>query len=72
MTTGWVLNILGLFLVTAGALLMFLHFRNAPRFVMELSTPEAKQAYERHRRQSVVAMGLIAAWLVLQYVGLLI
>ena len=72
MTTGWVLNILGLFLVTVGALLMFLHFRNAPNFAPELPTPEAKRAYEKHRRQSVIAMGLIAAWLVLQYVGLIL
>jgi hypothetical protein len=72
MTTAWVLNIIGLFLVTVGALLMFLHFRNAPNFAPELRTPEAQRAYEKHRRLSTVAMGLIAAWMVLQYVGLLI
>ena len=72
MTTAWVLNVLGLFFVTAGALLMFLYFRDSPKFTAELPTPEAKHAYDRHRRLSTVAMGLLAAWLVLQYVGFLI
>ena len=71
MTISWVLNAVGLFAVTAGALLMFLSFRRAPRFVAELQTEEAKRAYEKHRRLSIIAMGLIAAWLVIQYVGLL-
>ena len=72
MTTAWVLNAVGLFAVTVGALLMFLYFRNAPKFAPESLTPEAKRAYEKHRRLSIVAMGLIAAWLVIQYIGLLI
>jgi len=71
MTMSWVLNAVGLFAVTAGALLMFLAFRNSPKFVNELQTDEAKRAYEKHRRLSIIAMGLIAAWLVVQYVGLL-
>ena len=72
MTTAWVLNAIGLFAVTAGALLMFLHFRNAPKFAPQLPTPEAKLAYEKHQRRSMIAMGLIAAWLVIEYIGLLI
>jgi hypothetical protein len=71
MVTSWLLNAIGLFAVTAGALLMFLSLRSAPKFVAELTTPEAKAAYEKHRRLSVVAVGLIAAWLVIQYVGLI-
>jgi hypothetical protein len=72
MTTSWALNAIGLFAVTSAALLMFLYLRNAPKFVAELPTPEAKRAYEKHRRLSVVAMGLLAAWLVVQYVGLIL
>ena len=72
MTTAWAINIIGLFLVTVGALLMFLHFRNAPTFATQLSDDDARRAYEKHRRQSVIAMGLIAAWMVLQYVGLIL
>jgi hypothetical protein len=71
MTTSWALNAIGLFAVTAGALLMFLGFRSAPKFANELTSDEAKRAYEKHRRLSIVAMGLMAAWLVVQYVGLL-
>ena len=71
MTMSWVLNAVGLFAVTAGALLIFLSLRSTPKFVAELQTDEAKRAYEKHRRLSIIAMGLIAAWLVVQYVGLL-
>ena len=71
MTLSWVLNAIGLFAVTSGALLMFLYLRNAPKFVAELPTPEARHAYEKHRRLSMVAMGLLAAWLVIQYIGLI-
>ena len=71
MTNSWVLNALGLSAVTSGALLMFLSLRNSPKFVHELTSDEAKRAYEKHRRLSIVAIGLIAAWLVVQYVGLL-
>jgi hypothetical protein len=71
MTTSWVLNAIGLFAVTAGALLMYLGLRNAPKSVPDSPTPADKLAYEKHRRLSMIAMGLIAAWLVVQYVGLL-
>jgi hypothetical protein len=71
MTTSWVLNAGGLFAVTAGALLMFLYLRNAPKFTAQLASDEAKRAYEKHQRLSMIAMGLLAAWLVVQYVGLI-
>lgn len=72
MTTAWVLNAVGLFTVTAGALLMFLALRKAPKSVPESPTPDDRRAYEKQRRLTTVATGLIAAWLVIQYVGLLI
>jgi 3-dehydroquinate dehydratase len=71
MTMSWMLNAIGLFAVTSGALLMFLSLRNTPKIVAEISNPEARRAYEKHRRLSIVAVGLIAAWLLIQYVGLL-
>ena len=71
MTMSWVLNAIGLFAVTSGALLMFLYLRNSPKFAAQLTTDEAKRAYEKHQRLSMVAMGLLAAWLVVQYVGLI-
>ena len=72
MTTSWVLNAIGLFAVTTGALLMFLYLRNTPKFAAQLSSDEAKRAYEKHQRLSMIAMGLLAAWLVIQYVGLIL
>ncbi|HXR57736.1 MAG TPA: hypothetical protein VN747_00310 [Burkholderiales bacterium] len=71
MTTSWVLNAIGLFAVTTGALLMFLYLRNSPKFAAQLTSDEAKRAYEKHQRLSMIAMGLLAAWLVVQYVGLI-
>ena len=71
MTMSWVLNAIGLFAVTSGALLMFLYLRNAPKFVADPPTPEAKAAYDKHRRLSIIAMGLLAGWLLIQYVGLI-
>jgi hypothetical protein len=71
MTMSWVLNVIGLFAVTTGALLMFLYLREAPKFAAQLTTDEAKREYEKHRRLSMIAMGLLAAWLVIQYVGLI-
>ena len=71
MTTSWVLNAIGLFAVTSGALLMFLYLRNSPKFAAQLATDEAKRAYEKHQRLSMVGMGLLAAWLVVQYIGLI-
>jgi len=71
MTLSWVLNAIGLFAVTTGALLMFLYLRNSPKFAAQLPTDEARRAYEKHQRLSIIAMGLLAAWLVIQYVGLI-
>ena len=71
MSVSWALNAIGLFAVTSGALLMFLYLRNAPKFASQLPTDEAKRAYEKHQRRSMIAMGLLAAWLVIQYVGII-
>ena len=71
MTTSWVLNAIGLFAVTSGALLMFLSLRKAPKSAADLSTPDAQRAYEKHRRLSTIGMGLLSAWLAIQYVALI-
>ena len=65
------MNAIGLFAVTCGALLMFLSMRRAPKSAAELSTPDAQRAYEKHRRLSMIGMGLLSAWLVIQYVALI-
>jgi len=72
MTTTWILNAAGLFLTTVGVLLMFLHLRQTPRLSDNATVPEVKRAYEKDRRLLVIGVGLVAAWCVVQYLGVLI
>jgi uncharacterized protein YjeT (DUF2065 family) len=72
MTTDWVLNAIGLFLTTAGALLMYLHLRKAPPLAHNASSAEVRRAYQNDRRLVMIGVGLIAAWCVVQYLGVLL
>lgn len=72
MVTVWVLNAAGLFLTTAGALLIFLYLWQSPRFAEEWLTPQGKVAYTKHRRLLVLGVGLLAAWLMLQYLAIIL
>ena len=67
MTAAWLLKVGGLFFTTIGALLIFLYLWRSPRFAEDWLTPEGKKAYARHRRLLIVGVGLLAAWLVLEY-----
>ena len=71
MTTNWLLNIVGLFVTTAGALLTFLYLWKSPRFADEWLSPEGKRAYSKHRRGLIFVMGLLAAWLLVQYLAVI-
>jgi len=66
------LNTAGLFLTTAGALLIFLYLWKAPRFAEEWLSPEGKLAYAKHRRLLIVGVGLLAAWLLVQYLAVIL
>jgi hypothetical protein len=72
MTTTWILDTAGLFLTTAGALLIFLYLWKAPRFAEEWLSPEGKLAYVKHRRLLIVSVGLLAAWLLVQYLAVIL
>jgi len=72
MFTAWILNTVGLFLTTAGALLIFLYLWRSPRFAEEWLTPQGKHAYAQHRRLLIAAVGLLAVWLVIQYLGIIV
>jgi len=72
MTTAWLLNAVGLFLTTTSALLAFLYLRAMPKFSDKFASPEASRDYSKHRRLLVVFVGLLAAWLVIQYLGLIL
>lgn len=72
LTTNFVLNLVGLFVTTVGALLMFLYLMRSPRFAEEWLSREGKNAYAKHRRLLVIGFGLVAAWLVLQYLAVIL
>jgi hypothetical protein len=72
MSVAWLLNAVGLLATTIGALLVFLYLWKSPRFAEEWLSPEGKVAYEKHRRLLTISVGLIAAWLLLQYVAVLL
>ena len=72
MFTLWLLNAAGLFLTTTGALLMFLYLRQNPPLAPDASALEVRRAYEKDRRLIFIGVGLLAAWCVVQYVGVLI
>lgn len=71
MITNWVLNAAGLLATTIAALLIFLHLRSLPRTVEELQTPEGRRVYAKHQRLGMIAVGLLAAWLVIQYLAVI-
>lgn len=72
MTTAWVINAVGLFATTAGALLMFLYLWQSPSLADDATAPDVKRAYEKHRRLVMVGVGLLALSFVIQYIGVLI
>lgn len=69
MTTNWILNVVGLFLTTVGALLTLLYLSKSPRFADDWLSPEGKKAYAKHRRSLIIVVGLLAACLILQYLA---
>ena len=72
MTSSWLLNAIGLYTTTVGALLILMHLLSPSRFADDLGTPEAKREYAKHKRQLVIAVGLLCLWLVVQDIGLLL
>jgi len=72
MTITWMLNAVGLFLTTAGVLLMYIHLRRTPPLAADASSIEVRRAYQNDRRLVMIGVGLIAAWCVVQYLGVLI
>lgn len=72
MTLAWFLNTFGLYLTTVGALLIFLYLWKSPRFADHWLTEDGKRAYAKHRRLVIVGVALLAAWLVLQYLALIL
>lgn len=63
----WILNTLGLYVTTVGALLLFLYLYRSPQIVDQwAASPQGRSEYARHRRRLILGTGLLAAWLVLE------
>jgi hypothetical protein len=72
MTAAWILNSVSLFATTVGTLLIFLYLSQAPRMVGDGLPAEVKQACEKHRRLLKISVGLLAAWLLVQYLAVIL
>lgn len=72
MTTAWVLGSVSLLATTIGALLVFLYLCNTPASVDAWQSPESKVAYPKHRRMLLVSVGLLAGWLLIQYLAIIL
>ena len=68
MVTAWVLNAVGLYATTVGALLIYLHLRHPIPVHLQA---EEKAAYERHQKRLRIGVGLLAAWLLIQDIAVL-
>jgi hypothetical protein len=71
MTLAWWLNAAQLYVSAVGALLIFLYLFNSRRFMDQWLTPEGKVAYKKHSRLLILAVGILAAWVLLQYLAIL-
>ena len=72
MTTAWILGTTSLFVTTVGALLIFLYLTQAPKLVGDDIPVQVKQTCEKHRRMLMIATGLLAAWLLVQYLAVIL
>jgi len=66
----WILQAMGIFATTAGALLTFLAHRQVPALFAAANTPEGKRTFDMHHRRLSWALGLVASALVLQCAGM--
>ena len=72
MMTTWIMNAVGLFVTTVGALLTFLYVRDIPRFADKFASPEVGREFARRQRSLTWVVGLLAAWLVLQCLAVIL
>jgi hypothetical protein len=70
MVTAWVLNAVGLYATTVGALLIYLHLRRP--LAMQIPNSDERTAYERHQRRLRIGVGLLAAWLLIQDIAFIV
>lgn len=72
MTTTWLISAIAFFVTAVGALLIFLSLYRAPRFGELALTTEEEVAYAKYRRRVTLGVGLLAAWVVAQYLAFIL
>jgi hypothetical protein len=72
MPSASVLNVVSLYLISAGALLICLYLWRSPGFADEWLPPEGKRAYAKHRQLLIVGVSLLTASLLLQYLAVIL
>jgi hypothetical protein len=66
----WLLKAANLLFPAVAVLLVLIAQNRLSRIVASLGPSEVRHALERHNRQVSIAMGFLAAWLILQYLPL--
>jgi len=66
----WVLEATALLMTTVGALLLVLTFRQIPPLAKQVSTPEGERLFMKHYTRMLIAVGVVAASLVVQCIAM--
>ncbi len=66
----WLLNALNFLLPTVAVLLLFLSQQGLSRLTASLEPGELKRVFQQHHKRISIAIGFLAAWLVVQYLPL--
>ena len=70
--TNWIVNAVGVFLTTVGALLIFLHLWKSPRLAGQTPSPGGNGANARNRTLLITGVGLLAAWFIIQCLAIIL
>ena len=65
-------NMVGMLFTTTGALLILLYLVQTPKFAKEWLSADGQKALARHQSRLVIGVGLLVAWIVMQYIELLL
>jgi len=72
LVTTWIINAVGLFLTTVGALLVFLYLSNAPKLAKKWLSPEGEVAFAKNNSLLMAAVGLLAVWFLIQCLAVIL
>lgn len=71
MFQSWLMNSLNFLLPALAVLLITLYQHRLVRLIGALGHEDLKHLFEHHTKRMRIAMGLLSAWLILQYLPLL-